>query len=105
MPQLLSASESESLKLTSPLPLTLHPAAVYLDSLGKGSKLTMTNSLNTIASILTEGKCDALTLDWSKLRYRHTSIVRSVLEKRVLFKKGGFWVTQAGQRSPSFCLA
>ncbi len=82
MPQLLSASESESLKLSSPLPLTLHPAAVYLDSLGKGSKLTMTNSLNTIASILTEGQCDALTLDWSKLRYRHTTIFRSVLEKR-----------------------
>lgn len=82
MPKLLSKEESKTLKLTEPLPLTLHPAAVYLDSLGKGSQLTMKNSLNTIASILTSGECDALTLDWSKLRYRHTSIVRSVLGKR-----------------------
>jgi site-specific recombinase XerD len=82
MANLLSLSESNSLKLTEPIPLTLHPAAVYLDSLGKGSKLTMTCSLNTIASILTNGECDAMTLDWSKLRYRHTAIVRSVLEKR-----------------------
>jgi site-specific recombinase XerD len=82
MAKLLSNSESNQLKLTEPLPLTLHPAAVYLDSLGQGSKLTMTNSLNTMASMLTAGECDALTLDWSKLRYRHTSIVRSLLEKR-----------------------
>lgn len=82
MAKLLSKSSDNCLKLTEPLPLTLHPAMVYLDSLGKGSKLTMTTSLNTIASILTNGECDALTLDWSKLRYRHTSIVRSVLEKR-----------------------
>jgi integrase/recombinase XerD len=70
------------LKLISPLPLTLHPALVYLDSLGSGSQLTMANSLNTIASILTEGECDLITLDWSKLRYRHTSVVRSVLGTR-----------------------
>ena len=82
MPNLLSNPDSSSLSLTHPVPLTLHPAAVYLDSLGKGSQLTMKNSLNTIASILTSGECDALTLDWSKLRYRHTSMVRSVLEKR-----------------------
>lgn len=82
MPNLLSNPDSSSLSLTHPVPLTLHPAAVYLDSLGKGSQLTMKNSLNTIASILTSGECDALTLDWSKLRYRHTSIVRSVLGKR-----------------------
>jgi site-specific recombinase XerD len=82
MSRLLSKSESNNLKLTQPIPVTLHPAAVYLDSLGKGSKLTMTSSLNTIASILSSGECDAFTLDWSKLRYRHTAIVRSVLEKR-----------------------
>ncbi len=82
MAKLLSKSESNSLKLTEPIPVTLHPAAVYLDSLGKGSKLTMSCSLNTIASILTNGECDAMTLDWAKLRYRHTAIVRSVLEKR-----------------------
>jgi len=82
MALLLNNQEIESLKLTQPIPLTCHPAAVYLDSLGEGSKLTMTHSLNAIASLLTNGECDALTLDWSKLRYCHTEAVRSVLVKR-----------------------
>jgi integrase len=69
----------ENLKLTSPLPLVLHPAAVYLSGLGAGSQRTIRYSLNTIASVLTNGECDALTLDWSKLRYHHTAAIRVAL--------------------------
>ena len=39
----------------------------------------MRHSLNAIASLLTNGECDSLTLDWSKLRYQHTAAVRAVL--------------------------
>ncbi len=80
----LSQIEAKNnLKLPTPIPLTVHPAAVYLDSLSSPrSKYTMRKALDKIASILTEGECDALTLDWSALRYRHAAIVRSVLMKK-----------------------
>lgn len=71
--------DPESLKLKTPIPLTLHPAVVYLSSLGKGSRSTMTQSLDAIAQLLTNGDCDHRTLDWTKLRYRHTIALRTVL--------------------------
>ncbi|MGJ5676882.1 MAG: tyrosine-type recombinase/integrase [Nostochopsis sp.] len=69
----------DSLALTEPVALTLHPAEVYLNSLGSGSRRTMREALNAIARLLTADSCDASTLDWSKLRYQHTAAVRSVL--------------------------
>ena len=69
----------DSLKLCEPIPLTRHPAAVYLAGLGDGSQRTIRYALNAIASILTGGDCDALTLDWSQLRYPHTAAVRVAL--------------------------
>jgi integrase len=69
-----------NLVLATPLPLTLHPAAVYLSSLTLGSRRTMKKSLNVIARMLTAPvESDALSLDWSKLRYQHTAAIRSVL--------------------------
>jgi integrase len=32
--------------------------------------------------MLTAGKCDAMTLDWTKLRYQHTAAVRAVLMEK-----------------------
>jgi integrase/recombinase XerD len=81
--RLLSPEEVISLKLTAPVPLTNHPAAVYLGSLSSGSQRTMRSSLNAIALLLTDGECDAMTLDWSKLRYRHTAAVRTALAQRL----------------------
>ena len=80
---LLSEAEIASLSLTQPVPLTQHPAAVYLASLAPGSKKTMRSSLNAIALLLTDERCDAMTLDWSKLRYQHTAAVRAVLSQRL----------------------
>ena len=71
-----------TLVLAKPLPLTMHPAQVYLASLGAGSRRTMREALNAIARLLTNGTCDALTLDWSALRYQHTAAVRSVLMEK-----------------------
>jgi site-specific recombinase XerD len=42
----------------------------------------MRQALDAIASLLTDGRCDARTLDWAALRYRHTAAVRSVLMER-----------------------
>ena len=76
-------SQAEQLKLHEPVPVTLHPAAVYLSSLSEGSRRTMLSSLNAIAHLLTEGECDAFSLDWSKLRYHHTAAVRTALKQRL----------------------
>ena len=80
---LLSTAEVAALKLKEPLPLTGHPAAVYLGSLSAGSQRAMRSSLNAIATLLTDGACDYLTLDWSKLRYRHTAAIRSALKQKL----------------------
>ncbi|TVP63455.1 MAG: site-specific integrase [Nodularia sp. (in: Bacteria)] len=72
----------ESLALTEPLPITMHPSEVYLASLGEGSRRTMREALNAMARLLTNDSCDAQTLDWSKLRYQHTAAVRAVLMEK-----------------------
>ncbi|MBE9015819.1 integrase [Chroococcidiopsis sp. CCALA 051] len=71
-----------SLVLTAPLPLTEHPAAVYISSLAPGSRQTMRQALDAIASLLTNGECDCFTLDWSKLRYKHTAALRAALMEK-----------------------
>lgn len=74
--------KKEPLALLAPLPLTLHPAAVYLSFLAPKSRRTMRQALNAIAQLLTNGTCDAMTLDWSKLRYQHTAAIRAVLKNK-----------------------
>jgi integrase/recombinase XerD len=74
---------TSELKLSTPMPLTLHPAQVYLRSLSAGSFATMRQALDAIASLLTNGECDLDTLNWASLRYQHTSAVQAaLLEKR-----------------------
>ena len=80
---LLPAHEISQIKLTEPVPLSNHPAAVYLGSLTVGSERAMRSALNLIASLLTDGECDAMTLDWSRLRYRHTAAVRTALKQKL----------------------
>lgn len=80
---LLSETEINALTLTKPVPLTIHPAAVYLGSLAPGSQPTMRSALNAIALLLTNDRCDAMTLDWSKLRYRHTAAIRTALSQKL----------------------
>ncbi len=77
----LNQSAPNPLKLPVPVPLTLHPALVYLSAVGEGSRRTLRYSLNAIASLLTQGECDADTLDWSQLRYHHTAAVRVALRE------------------------
>lgn len=74
--------DTDSLAALRAVPADRHPAAVYLASLGPGSRRTMRRSLDVIAAILTQGRCDALTVDWSCVRYQHAAAVRSVLAER-----------------------
>ena len=60
-------------------PLSLNPVVVYLSSLAPGSRRTMQQSLDVIASILTHGQQDAIACQWGQLRYQHTSAIRSKL--------------------------
>jgi site-specific recombinase XerD len=60
-------------------PPTRHPAATYLARLAPSSRRVQRSALDAIATILTDGRCDALTLDWAALRYEHTTAVRAVL--------------------------
>jgi site-specific recombinase XerD len=78
----MSQTLTSQLKLSTPVPLTRHPATVYLRSLSAGSKPTMRQSLDAIASLLTDGSCDADTLNWALLRYQHTAAVQAVLVEK-----------------------
>lgn len=78
MPEL----ELKSLVLTEPLPLSVAPAAVYLSTLGQSSRRTMKTALDAIASLLSEGSANHLTLDWAALRYKHTSAIRFALSEK-----------------------
>ena len=74
---------TELLRAQVPPRLDQNPAAVYLASLSLGSRRTMRASLNTIAVMLTGGaQTDALKIDWSRLRFAHTTAVRSLLAER-----------------------
>ncbi|MCT7975249.1 tyrosine-type recombinase/integrase [Laspinema olomoucense] len=77
--RLESAEHPHPLALLEPLPLTRHPAAVYLSQLAESSRRTMGHNLNWCARVLSAGQCDRLTLDWAKLRYEHTAALRAIL--------------------------
>ncbi len=59
-----------------------HPALVYLASLAPGSRRTMRQSLDVVATLLTGGRADHATLPWHLLRYQHTAAVRSALAEQ-----------------------
>lgn len=69
----------QSLQLSAPIPLTLHPASVYLSGLQDNSYRTIRYCLNTIARTLTQNECDYMTIDWSKIRYHHIMAIRAIL--------------------------
>lgn len=74
--------EDSALILSQPIPLTIHPAFVYLASLGTGSRRTMREALNAIAKLLTNDLADISLLNWANLRYQHTAAVRAVLMEK-----------------------
>lgn len=66
------------------LPVDRNPAAVYVASLGEGSRTTMRTSLQTIARMV-DPTSDWLSFPWPSLRYRHTAAIRSKLAESYSF--------------------
>lgn len=60
-------------------PMDQNPAAVYLAGLSTGSRGTMQQSLNVIASTLTGGQADCFSISWAGIRYQHTAAIRARL--------------------------
>jgi site-specific recombinase XerD len=81
-PALAPTNDGGDLTLTTDLPSDQHPAAVYLASLAVGSRRAMRGALDTVAGLLTGGRCDAFTLQWGALRYQHTAAIRAALAER-----------------------
>ena len=59
-----------------------HPAHMYLASLAPSSQVTMRQSLNVIASYLSEGKLDYESYPWWNMNYAQTQDARSYLANR-----------------------
>jgi site-specific recombinase XerD len=76
------SSDSQALATIAPGPADQQPAAVYLASLAMRSRRVMGSDLNTIAGIVTGGKCEASTLQWGALRFAHTAAIRAALAER-----------------------
>jgi site-specific recombinase XerD len=77
-----TARETKALVLGTPLPLDRHPVSVYLASLSPSSRRVMRESLNIIAAMLTADKADALTTNWSAIRFQHAAAIRTKLAER-----------------------
>jgi site-specific recombinase XerD len=75
-------TELEALAVAVPVPADRHPVRVYLARLAPGSRRTMREALDTIAALLTSGRCDAETINWAALRYQHSQAVRAALAAR-----------------------
>jgi integrase len=58
------------------------PAVVYLARLAPGSRRTMRAALQTIVTLVLEGKPDIVAFPWHLLRYQHTQAIRSALAER-----------------------
>lgn len=66
------------LVIVTPLPKDNHPALVYLARLAPGSRRTMRQALDRMASLLVP-ECNAESLPWHLLRYQHTAALRTQL--------------------------
>ena len=75
-------SAHSSLIIAQSTPLDRCPAAVYLAQLKQSSRRPQKQALDLVASLLTSGTADCLTLNWAALRYQHTAAVRGRLLDR-----------------------
>jgi len=59
-----------------------NPVAVYLASLGSGSRRAMKQALRVITEMLTGTDADPASLPWWNVGYQHTQAIRSLLMER-----------------------
>lgn len=77
-----TAASQMDLVAAAPAPDRKHPVRIYVGQLAPGWRRTMGDALDVIAGILSGGRCDAMGLDWGRLRFRHTQGVRAALAER-----------------------
>jgi site-specific recombinase XerD len=78
-------SKSKALIVIGGRPLDQNPAAVYLAGLNTESgRRTMRQALNAIAGMLSGDQANALTLDWSAVRFQHVTAIRTRLQEQGL---------------------
>ena len=75
-------SAQSNLIIAKSIPLDRCPAAVYLAQLKQSSRRPQKQALDLIASLLTSGTADCLTLNWAVVRYQHTAAIRGRLLDR-----------------------
>lgn len=73
-----TTGEFATYQQAEPMPPDRHPSLVYLASLADGSKRTMREALDTIASTVLSGATHD-TFPWHGLRYQHTQAIRAKL--------------------------
>lgn len=56
------------------------PHLVYLSRLAPGSQRTMRDALDVLAGMLSGGLHDAGGIEWSRLRYQHAQLLRTMLQ-------------------------
>ena len=76
-----ASEKQDELVVTDELPRDRHPVSRYLDGLAPGSRRTLRQALDRIASLLTRGRARAETLAWHKLTRRHATSLRTTLLK------------------------
>ncbi len=59
-----------------------NPAAVYLASLGSGSRRAMNQALRTLGEILSGNEVHPAAVEWWNLEYQHTQAIRSQFAER-----------------------
>lgn len=79
---LVEEPSSHPLAQVAVMPLEEHPVAVYLAGLAVRSRRTMKGDVETIARLLSGGRCDAFSLCWSALRFQHVQAVRATLAEK-----------------------
>ena len=79
-------STSNTLTIITPnhpaLQPSANPVAVYLASLGSGSRRAMKQALRVITEMLTGTETDPASLPWWNIQYQHTQAIRSRLMER-----------------------
>src|SRR5438067_2235206 len=78
-PQADDDPPAHELAVAEKIELDRHPVAVYLARLAPSSRRTMLAALNAMGNLLSDARCDAWSLAWEKLRYRHTTAIRALL--------------------------
>jgi site-specific recombinase XerD len=79
----LATIETTAIAPVTALPADRNPALIYLAGLNsEQSRRTMCQALDAIATLVSDGRADILTLPWAALRFQHTAAIRAALAER-----------------------